>query len=46
MPSFLVSINGGMARVTQARADQVEATVITPLDSGESAAPAAGGCWS
>jgi phosphate transport system permease protein len=39
MPSFLVSINGGMARVQEARADRLQATAITPLGSQDPAAP-------
>ncbi len=42
MPSFLVSINGGMVLVQEARADQLRATVVTPL---ESQTPAAPGSW-
>ncbi len=39
MPSFLVAINGGMAKVLRAAQDRLHAEVITPLDNANPAPP-------
>jgi len=39
MPSLLVSLNGGVVRVTQVGADRVRGEVYLPLDSASPAAP-------